>query len=255
MKLSEIIEVMEEFAPPKLAEFDYVGLLYGDLEKDIEKIGIALDYSLSSINEAINRGCGLLIVHHGPENKKLESLGEEELKLISKNNIAVYRAHLNFDFTKDGIIDNLCKVMEFKAAPAKTVYEGHEINGGVYLSHDNLTFEQIIDKIKKLCPNSIRIAGTKKPIYRKVAISSGAGFKPTFFTQLRPDAYISGELTQEAIRAAEDLRITLFEATHYSTETLPLKMISEKLKRLLPEIKVEFIDIPDSLEAVVQKHL
>jgi len=251
MKLSKIIKAIEEFAPPKLAEFDYVGLLYGDPETNIEKIGLTLDYSLSSINEAIKLNCDLLIVHHAPEKKKLMGSRKEELTLISKNRLAVYRAHLNLDFTENGIIDNLCKVMEFKATPVITTYKRHKINGGVYVSNEILTLKQIIDKVRKLNPNSIRIAGIKKQQYHKIAITSGVGFKPDFFRQLKPDAYIAGELNQEAIRAAEDLGITLVEATHYSTETLPLKMISEKLKNLIPGTKIEFIDILDSIEVVL----
>lgn len=255
MKLSEIIKVIEEFAPPKLAKFDYVGLMYGNPKMNIEKIGLTLDYSISSINRAIEMNCDLLIVHHAPEKKKLISSRKEELKLISKNGLAVYRAHLNLDFTKEGIIDNLCSVMGFKAAPAITTYKRHKISGGVYLSNETLTLKQIIDNVKKLSPNSIRLAGVKKELYHRIVITSGEGFIPEFFRQLKPDAYIAGELNQEAIRAAEDLEITLVEATHYSTETLPLKMISEKLENLLPEVKVAFIDIPDSLEPVTQKHL
>lgn len=250
MKLSKIIAIAEKLAPPKLAEFDYVGLLIGDKNKQIEKIGVTLDYSVSSIKSAIGRKCDLLVVHHGPDKKNLEEMGKEELKLLLNNNLAVYRAHLNLDFAKDGIIDNLCKIMRFNTNPAETFYMGIRIIGGVYVASGKFTFDELIKRVSIINPHSIRFAGVKKQIYRKIAISSGAGFKPEFFEQLKPDAYISGELNQKAIKTAEDLGITLIEATHHSTENLSLKLFSEKMQKTIPEVKIEFIDLPDSLNVI-----
>lgn len=66
MKAKEIIEFIETFAPKDLAiEGDNIGLQVGDnLDKEIKKLGIALDPSLSVIKKAEKEGVDFLFTHH-----------------------------------------------------------------------------------------------------------------------------------------------------------------------------------------------
>ena len=52
-KVNDIIREMEKLAPKFLKEdFDNVGLMIGDREKDVKKILLALDCTLKVIEEA-----------------------------------------------------------------------------------------------------------------------------------------------------------------------------------------------------------
>ena len=52
-KVKEIIEVMETLAPTFLKEdFDNVGLMVGDREKEVKKVLLALDCTLKVVEEA-----------------------------------------------------------------------------------------------------------------------------------------------------------------------------------------------------------
>lgn len=250
MNLDKIIKRLEKFAPPILTDVDNIGVIVRG-RKDIRKVGITLDFSMNAIKQAIKRNCDLLITHHGPEFKEDEENEyiKKKLKLAKENNLSVFRMHLNLDFIRNGLIDSFCKLLCLKANPTVTIYKNNKIRGGVYLAKDNLTLEDLIRRIKKLNPKSIRIAGVKKDIYNKIAVATGAGFIPEFLDQLMPDVYISGELTQEAIRTAEDLGITLLEVTHY-LESKTLEVFSRRLKKMLP-LEIEFIDLGDSLEVVL----
>ena len=49
-KVKEIIEVMETLAPTFLKEdFDNVGLMVGDREKEVKKVLLALDWTLKVV--------------------------------------------------------------------------------------------------------------------------------------------------------------------------------------------------------------
>lgn len=250
MNLDKIIKRLEKFAPPILTKLDNSGLIVKG-RKDIRKIGVTLDFSMNAIKQAIERNCDLLIIHHGPEfgEDKDNEYIKKKLKLAKENNLSVFRMHLNLDFIKNGLIDNFCKLLSLKAKPTVTIYKNNKIKGGVYLAKDNLSSKDLIKRVKKLNPKSIRIAGVKKDVYNKIAVATGAGFIPEFFDQLMPDVYISGELTQEAIRTAEDLGITLIEVTHY-LESKTLEVFSKRLGKMLP-LEIEFIDLGDSLEVVL----
>ncbi|MBI2542594.1 MAG: Nif3-like dinuclear metal center hexameric protein [Candidatus Aenigmarchaeota archaeon] len=249
MQRDKIIENLEQLAPPILTDMDNIGLIV-DGKNEIEVIGVTLDFSMNAIKKAIEKKCDLLIVHHGPEFKedKENEYIKKKLQLAKENDLSVFRMHLNLDFVKNGLMDSFCKLIGLKGRPEIVVYKNTKIKGGVYLAKDNLTLDDLIEGIKHLNPKSIRIAGVKKGVYRKIAVTTGAGFIPEFLDQLKPDVFISGELTQEAIRTAEDLGITLIEVTHY-LESKALEIFSNKLKGILP-LKIEFIDLGDSLEVV-----
>lgn len=251
-KLSEIIEELEIFAPPSLAQFDYVGLLQGDMDQSVKKIGLTLDYSLQAIEQAIKFQCQLLITHHGPTSIHYPLFGNNlhKISLAQQHKLGVYRCHLNLDFCKGGIIEELSNILEIPTVPSVTRYESYIIEGGVRLSENYpLTFIELMKRIEILNSTCIRIAGPKKKHFNRIALTSGKGFISEFFDQIKPDVYIAGEFEQEATKYAEDLDIMLVELSHHASEARPLINISPKLSDLL-NMEVVDIEIPDTLKIV-----
>ena len=65
MKAKQIIEIMEKHYPLELQEeWDKGGLQIGDQDTEVSKLMIALNADLQTINEAIEKGCQMLITHH-----------------------------------------------------------------------------------------------------------------------------------------------------------------------------------------------
>lgn len=252
MKAKNVIEKIEKFASPSLAEFDFVGLLQGDLEKEVVKIGLTLDYSLQAINQAIKLGCQMLVTHHGSEGITYPLRGNNLEKIVAagKSGLVVYRAHLNLDFCEGGIIDSLCQMLSIPAKPTRLAYQNFEINGGVYLAENYpISFDDLMARIGVLKSNCVRIAGPRKEKFRRIAITSGQGFKSEFFDQLKPDIYIAGEFEQEATKYAEDLGVMLVELSHHASEARPLELVGERLSKLL-KVEVVNIEVPDTVGVI-----
>jgi len=109
MLVSDIIKILEEFAPLSLQEnYDNSGLLIGSKNSSITGILLTIDITEDVVNEAIEKKCNFIISHHPLIFKPLKRIvGENEtqrciLKLI-KNDIAVYAAHTNFDNVIEGV--------------------------------------------------------------------------------------------------------------------------------------------------------
>ena len=250
--MSDVIERLEKFAPPDLASFDYVGLLLGKKTKKIRKIGLTLDFSLLAMKKAKERGCDALICHHGPKAFDLPVTGNiaEKIFFSAKNNLPVYRAHLNLDFCKEGIIETLCNILEIPTKETILNYRSYKITNGVRVSNVRLSFNQLLNKVKKLKPATIRMAGPQRTSFKHIAITSGAGFFEEFMGQLKGvDLYIAGEFEQEAVKAAEDMGITLLELTHHASEARPLEIIASRLSKILG-VNVDFIETPDSIRNI-----
>lgn len=117
----EIIQLFESWAPKKLAcmENDPIGLAIGTLNKKVTKVLVTLDVNEEVANEAIEKGCQLIIAHHPPIFRKLANLrtdtpsGKLYEKLL-KNDIAVYAAHTNLDVAKGGVNDLLFDALQLE---------------------------------------------------------------------------------------------------------------------------------------------
>lgn len=117
----EIIQLFESWAPKKLAcmENDPIGLAIGTLNKEVTKVLVTLDVNEEVADEAIEKGCELIIAHHPPIFRKLSNLrtdtpsGKLYEKLI-KNDIAVYAAHTNLDVASGGVNDLLFDALQLE---------------------------------------------------------------------------------------------------------------------------------------------
>jgi dinuclear metal center YbgI/SA1388 family protein len=115
MKLSEIVSVIEAFAPLAYQEnYDNAGLIIGDTFRNIKKALITIDITEEVIDEAINVGAGLIISHHPVifnGIKKITGSTHTERIIIKaiKNDLAVYSAHTNLDNIKEGVNLKICQ--------------------------------------------------------------------------------------------------------------------------------------------------
>lgn len=250
--MNDVIGRFEQFAPTKLAEFDYVGLLLGNANKSITRIGLTLDFSLLAMKEAVRGGCDAFITHHGPTKFDAPILGNmaEKIRFCSEHNLPVYRTHLNLDFCKGGIIDTLCQIMSLKVQTTTLRLGKHNIVNGIKICETPLTLKQVLSRTARLRPKTLRIAGPERSRFERIAITSGQGFFETFMGQLAPlDLYIAGEFEQEAVRAAEDMGITLLELGHHASEARPLELIAPRLSKILG-VEVVFIETPDTIRSI-----
>lgn len=119
---NEVIQLFESWSPKKLAcmENDPIGLAIGTLNKEVTKVLVTLDVNEKVAEEAIEKGCELIIAHHPPIFRKLSNLrtdtpaGKLYEKLI-KNDVAVYAAHTNLDVAEGGVNDLLADALQLES--------------------------------------------------------------------------------------------------------------------------------------------
>ena len=121
MKLIEIIKNIEDWAPKEIAwQKDNVGLQVGDSDKRVKNILLCLEVDDSVIDEALKKKCNLIISHHPllfSPIKKITPAHDFTSRIIQKlikNDITLYSAHTNLDYTKDGVSFQLANKLELK---------------------------------------------------------------------------------------------------------------------------------------------
>lgn len=109
MQIKQITSFLEELAPKSLQEsYDNSGLLVGNPDAEISKALISLDVTEEVVDEAVAKGCGLIISHHPIIFGGLTSLTgknyvERTVMAAIKNDVALYAIHTNLDNIHTGV--------------------------------------------------------------------------------------------------------------------------------------------------------
>ncbi|RYY88577.1 MAG: Nif3-like dinuclear metal center hexameric protein [Chitinophagaceae bacterium] len=109
MKIKDILLVIERFAAPELQEdYDNAGLISGDRGWECTGVLCTLDATPEVIEEAIARGCNLVVAHHPIVFKGLKRINgksyiERAMITAIKNDIAIYACHTNLDNVIEGV--------------------------------------------------------------------------------------------------------------------------------------------------------
>jgi dinuclear metal center YbgI/SA1388 family protein len=169
MITKDIIKFIETWAPPGVAwERDNVGLQIGDLRSEVNKILLSLDLNESVVDYAIKIKAEMIFTHHPfffITLKKIDLANNPKARIIKKlleNNISLYSAHTNLDFTKEGVSFQIAKKLglenirflkniennqyklivfvpeEYKTKVAEAIFEA---GGGIIGEYEKCSFE------------------------------------------------------------------------------------------------------------------
>lgn len=121
MNGKDIIKYLEDWAPKGIAwDKDNVGLQIGSPEIKVKNILLSLDLSNAVIEDAIKNKCNFIITHHPVLYHPLKNLDLSKNKTalmiekLIKNDITLFSAHTNLDFTKHGVSHQLAKRINLK---------------------------------------------------------------------------------------------------------------------------------------------
>ena len=113
MQIKAFITSLEEWAPLQFQEsYDNAGLIVGDPEANCTGILCSLDCTEAVIDEAIQKGCNLIVSHHPIIFKGIKQFSGDHyvnrtvLKAIH-HNIALYAIHTNLDNMIHGVNSTL----------------------------------------------------------------------------------------------------------------------------------------------------
>lgn len=109
MRVADVVEIIEELAPPHLAfSFDRIGLQIGAADDPVTGIAVALDPSPGLLKAAKAAGASLLVVHHPPIWDPLKCLpGDSIVHQMIRQGFACFGVHTNWDCADGGINDVL----------------------------------------------------------------------------------------------------------------------------------------------------
>jgi dinuclear metal center YbgI/SA1388 family protein len=117
MRVKDVVQVMEEWAPTSAAEaWDNVGLLVGNPEAEAKRVLLAIDFTRAVATEAFAAGTSLVIAYHPPIFDGLKRLGpSSDVFRAIEQRVAIYSPHTALDVAEGGTNDVLADVVGLEA--------------------------------------------------------------------------------------------------------------------------------------------
>lgn len=258
MKIREIIDALEQFAPLPLQEsYDNAGLQVGLTETEASGALLCLDVTEEVVNEAIDLDCNLIVAHHPLLFHGLKTVGnktqvERVVRMAIQHDIAIYAAHTNLDNVEDGVnykiaeklglVDvqmiNPHKVRVSEGGKERSVLAGTGVMGYLLAPLDSFVFLERVKSafgVECLMHNEL----LSRPV-QSVALCGGAGdFVLDDAIRLEADAFLTGEMHYHQYFGHEQ-QVQIAVLGHYQSERYTTEIFRSILEENAPELPVFF---------------
>lgn len=254
MKLKEITDYLESIAPLRFQEsYDNSGLIIGDLEMDVKGAMISLDATEAVIEEAISRGCNLVVSHHpiifsGIKKFNRSNYVHRAVMKAIKNDIALYAIHTNLDnVLSNGVneklaqklnLQNLSVLRPHQNANRESDYEvGSGAVGILEIPCKGTSFIAFVKE--KLGLKLVKHTKILDQEIRKVAVCGGVGsFLLPSAIASGAQAFITADYKYHEFFDAND-EILIIDVGHYESEFFTIQLLHELISNKFPNFAAQ----------------
>ena len=257
MKIKQVLSALEQFAPLPLQEsWDNAGLQLGLTEVDVSGALLCLDVNEAIVDEAIRKGCNLVVSHHPLLFRGLKQITDADvvqrtvIKAL-KNDIVIVSMHTNMDNARGGVNWKMAerlgltdvrffagKTVQVTVADGSGRMEAVEAGSGVVgLLPDEMTAQDFVGLVKRqfgvACAQCNELL--RRPV-RRVAVCGGAGdFLLDDAVGQGADAFITGEMHYHQYFGYEQ-RIQICVIGHYQSEQYTAEIFRGIIQRECPGV-------------------
>ena len=244
MKVRDIIQVIESFAPLSIQEkWDNSGLCIGSQDAEVTSVLLGLDCTPELVDEAIECGADMIVTHHPlifSGLKKINSedpVGEAVVKAI-RAGIAVYAAHTNADKVIEGVSGAMAARLSL--TDVEVLDEDGEGTGlgAVGNLPEPMDATEAIAYVKERF--GLKVMKASRPLTEKisrVALCGGSGGS-LIGAALRSGAqlYISGDISYHNFFTPKGFM--LMDIGHYESEKEIVDILFSLIKKNFPTFAV-----------------
>ena len=252
MKAYELIEWLNEHHPQKFAEdWDNVGLLVGDDQKEISHVFLALDLTEPVLDEAVAAGADMILTHHPMIFSGIKKInnhtftGRKILRLI-KEDIPYFAMHTNYDVM--GMAELAGKVLELSEPEVLEVTgsmhsESGEVPVGIGRVADlaqPMDLKSCAEMVKKAfdLPN-VKIFGEPDMQVHRLGVFPGSG-KSAISVSLEKgvDVLVTGDIDHHEGIDAVAQKMAVIDAGHYGVEHIFIADMEHFCREKFPEAEI-----------------
>ena len=252
MKVFEIVSYLQSIAPESFQEsYDNAGLIVGNLQTEVTKVLVSLDTTEKVVEDAIEKGCNVIISHHpiifkGIKKFDAQYYVDKAIIKAIKNDIAIYAIHTNLDNVyTHGVSTALAEILQLKdieilSPHESTIFEQKPVGAGAigYLAEptDSLVFLKELKSIFQL--QCIKHTPIIKSRIGKVAVCGGSGsFLISDAIAAGADILITADIKYHEFFDANG-QIILADIGHYESEKHVIQLIKNILSNHFQDLHI-----------------
>ena len=251
MNINKVVDALEQYAPLPLQEgYDNAGLQVG-LTETVEVSGalLCLDVTEQVVDEAIEKGCNLIVSHHPLIFRKLARIADEDyvqrtVRKAIKHDIAIVSMHTNMDAAKGGVNFKIAeklglKHLQFFACEKEVdgVKGGEGVMGEVSEAAGWAADDLVLLLREKFGAECVQCNQLLRRPIRRVALCGGAGsFLLDAAVAAGADAFITGEMHYHEFFGHEQ-EIQICVIGHYQSEQFTSEIFKSIIEEKCPGVK------------------
>ena len=243
MKIKQVLEALERFAPQPLQEsWDNAGLQIGLTEAEVSGALLCLDVTERIVDEALQKGCNLIVSHHPLLFRGLKQVADANdvqrtVRRAIKNDVCVVSMHTNLDNAQDGVNFKIADRLEAVAVEAK----GGEQHPGQWvlatLKEPMVSCDFVLYVKRRLEAESARCNELLRRPIQRVAICGGAGdFLLDEAIRAGADAFLTGEMHYHQFFGHEQ-EIQICVVGHYESEHFTTEIFRDIIEKACPGVR------------------
>jgi dinuclear metal center YbgI/SA1388 family protein len=254
--VAEVNAAIERLWPVDgVPRFGAVGLIAGDLDAEVSTILLAVDAVLATVDEAVESGVDLLVVHHPLLLRGVTSVATDRYKgaaltRLIRARCALIAAHTNADVVESGtsatFADSLGLTNQRPIVPSAIPSRGIGRIGELAAP---TTLGRLARALAELLPataSGIRVSGDFDAPVSTIALCGGAG--DAYLAEpgvLAADVYITSDLRHHPASEARENAAApaLIDVSHWASEWLWLDVAATELRVALPGVTVTVSDV------------
>ena len=258
MECKEIMRRLEGVIPPACAsDWDNVGLLVGDPQKQVNKILVALDASDSVLDQAEAMGADMLLTHHPLIFSPVKNVREDifwgrRIRRMIRMDLSYYAMHTNYDVCRMGYLAGIRMGLEegsatFLAQEKPLIYEERAVGfGSVGDLETPMSLSNYAAFLKQQfgLPGLIIYGDLSRMIYRAATCpGSGKSFGRDALVA-GADVYVTGDVDYHFGTDMVAQGMAVIDAGHYGMEHIFIADMRQQVEWLLEgEVQVEAMPI------------
>ncbi len=226
MKISRLLEVIDDFFPRKTAmDGDRIGLQIQAGNEDVRRVLITMELNSEVIAEASEKHCDCIITFHPLIFHPITSITNSDrvgnliTNLIEKR-ITLISIHTNFDAFAQGtnrLFADRLNLPDGDFLKPDEELKGHGM-GLMCRLQDEISIDELLKRIKSTCNSPIRFSGGKSEKIKNIAMVCGSG--SAFIDEAYSagaDAFITADVSYHNFHKMQG-KMALIDPGHYEME-------------------------------------
>lgn len=248
MKIIEVVDALEQFAPLPLQEgFDNAGLQVGLTETEVSGALLCLDVNEKIVDEAVSLGCNLIVSHHPLIFHKLAQISDTDyvqrtvIKAL-QNNITIVSMHTNMDNALGGVNHKIAEKMQLSNVEflGETKSAGGVIGGSGVIGNlaRPLAADDFVLMLKRTFDvECVQANQLLRRDIERVALCGGAGsFMLADAIKAGADAFVTGEMHYHEFFGHEQ-EIQIAVIGHYQSEQFTNEIFKSIIEDKCKEVR------------------